>query len=186
MEHFGLHPAPLFAVGVIVFELSMSALILAGIYRWAAAIALAAFTFAATSIAFRFWELPPGMERSMAMNGFFAFPVRHGAANRYLVDRAHFRRRYWNGADGPVRSDCHPSSTGRETPRLLIVVAVAADRPWCRTRAYGRLWPQAYARAGARCVRGSNLIMALRRHPVVPATSSAVTFDRWRFETWRN
>jgi uncharacterized membrane protein YphA (DoxX/SURF4 family) len=71
MEHFGLHPAPLFAVGVIVFELSMSAFILAGIYRWAASIALAVFTLAATLIALRFWELPLGMERAMAMNGFF-------------------------------------------------------------------------------------------------------------------
>ncbi|MCA1367281.1 DoxX family protein [Bradyrhizobium sp. BRP14] len=71
MDHFGLHPAPVFAVGVIVFELSMSALILAGVFRWAAALALALFTLVATFIAFRFWELPPGMERSMAMNGFF-------------------------------------------------------------------------------------------------------------------
>ncbi|WP_077964048.1 DoxX family protein [Ensifer adhaerens] len=71
MDHFGLHPAPLFAVGVIVFELAMSALILSGVYRWAAAGALAAFTFAATFLAFRFWELPPGMERAMTTNGFF-------------------------------------------------------------------------------------------------------------------
>ncbi|MCK3776953.1 DoxX family protein [Ensifer sesbaniae] len=71
MDHFGLHPAPLFAVGVIIFELLMSALILMGFYRWAAASALAAFTLAATFLAFRFWELPPGMERAMATNGFF-------------------------------------------------------------------------------------------------------------------
>ncbi|KSV73763.1 DoxX family protein [Sinorhizobium sp. Sb3] len=71
MDHFGLHPAPLFAVGVIVFELLMSALILIGFYRWAAASALAAFTLAATFLAFRFWEFPPGMERAMATNGFF-------------------------------------------------------------------------------------------------------------------
>ncbi|MCA1494531.1 DoxX family protein [Sinorhizobium alkalisoli] len=71
MDHFGLHPAPVFAVGVIVFELSMSALVLAGVCRWAAALALALFTLVATFIALRFWELPPGMERSMAMNGFF-------------------------------------------------------------------------------------------------------------------
>ena len=71
MGHFGLHPAPLFAVGVIIFELLMSALILMGFYRWAAASALAAFTLAATFLAFRFWELPPGMERAMATNGFF-------------------------------------------------------------------------------------------------------------------
>ncbi|MFB9949126.1 DoxX family protein [Rhizobium puerariae] len=71
MEHFGLRPAPLFAVGVIVFELSMSALILSGILRRWAALALALFTLAATFLALRFWELPAGMERSMAMNGFF-------------------------------------------------------------------------------------------------------------------
>lgn len=71
MNHFGLWPAPLFAVGVIVFELLMSAMIISGIYRWAAAIALALFTFMATFLALRFWELPAGMERSMAMNGFF-------------------------------------------------------------------------------------------------------------------
>ncbi|MBZ7925113.1 DoxX family protein [Ensifer adhaerens] len=71
MDHFGLHPAPLFAIGVIVFELLLSALILTGFYRWAAAIALAAFTLAATFLAFRFWEMPPGMDRAMATNGFF-------------------------------------------------------------------------------------------------------------------
>ncbi|MDX0561479.1 DoxX family membrane protein [Sinorhizobium medicae] len=71
MDHFGLYPAPFFAVGVIVFELSMSALILTGFYRRAAALALALFTFATTFIAFRFWDLQPGLERSMAMNGFF-------------------------------------------------------------------------------------------------------------------
>lgn len=71
MEHFGLLPAPLFAVGVIVFELAMSALVLSGFFRWTAALALAIFTVMATFLAFRFWELPPGMERSMAMNGFF-------------------------------------------------------------------------------------------------------------------
>lgn len=71
MEHFGLLPAPLFAVGVIVFELAMSALVLSGFFRWTAALALAIFTVMATFLALRFWELPPGMERSMAMNGFF-------------------------------------------------------------------------------------------------------------------
>jgi uncharacterized membrane protein YphA (DoxX/SURF4 family) len=71
MEHFGLAPAPLFAVGVIVFELAMSALILIGRWRGPAALALAAFTLAATFLAIRFWELPPGQGRTMAMNGFF-------------------------------------------------------------------------------------------------------------------
>lgn len=71
MNHFGLSPASLFATGVIVFELLMSALVISGIFRWAAALALALFTFMATFLALRFWELPAGMERSMAMNGFF-------------------------------------------------------------------------------------------------------------------
>lgn len=71
MTHFGLLPAPLFAVGVIVFELLMSALVLSSVYRRPAALALAAFTLAATFLALRFWELPIGMERSMAMNAFF-------------------------------------------------------------------------------------------------------------------
>lgn len=71
MEHFGLTPAPLFAVGVIVLELAMSALILIGRWRWLAALALAAFTLAATFVAIRFWELPAGQGRAMAMNAFF-------------------------------------------------------------------------------------------------------------------
>jgi uncharacterized membrane protein YphA (DoxX/SURF4 family) len=71
MNHFGLSPAPLFAVAVIIFELAMSALVISGVFRWAAAGALAVFTLMATFLALRFWELPPGMERSMAMNGFF-------------------------------------------------------------------------------------------------------------------
>ncbi|WP_420104012.1 DoxX family protein [Bosea sp. (in: a-proteobacteria)] len=71
MEHFGLAPAPLFAVGVIVFELAMSALILIGRWRWLAALALAAFTLAATFVAIHFWELPAGQGRAMAMNAFF-------------------------------------------------------------------------------------------------------------------
>lgn len=71
MEHFGLRPAALFAVGVIVFELVMSALILIGRWRWLAALALAGFTLAATFVAIRFWEMPAGQGRMMAMNGFF-------------------------------------------------------------------------------------------------------------------
>ncbi len=71
MTHFGLTPAPLFAVGVIIFELAMSALILIGRWRWLAALALAGFTLVATFIAIRFWELPPGQGRMMATNSFF-------------------------------------------------------------------------------------------------------------------
>ncbi|MBB4008494.1 DoxX family protein [Allorhizobium taibaishanense] len=71
MTHFGLHPAPVFAVGVIVFELVMSALVISGVLRWAAALALAGFTLMATFLALRFWEVPVGPDRAMAMNGFF-------------------------------------------------------------------------------------------------------------------
>lgn len=71
MEHFGLAPAPLFAAGVIAFELAMSALVLIGRWRGPAALALAGFTLAATFLALRFWELPAGQGRTMAMNAFF-------------------------------------------------------------------------------------------------------------------
>ncbi|MGV2102750.1 MULTISPECIES: DoxX family protein [unclassified Rhizobium] len=71
MEHFGLHPAPVFAVAVIAFELTASALVVSGTLRWAGALALAGFTVLATFIALRFWELPAGMERMMATNAFF-------------------------------------------------------------------------------------------------------------------
>jgi uncharacterized membrane protein YphA (DoxX/SURF4 family) len=71
MEHFELQPAPFFAATVIAFELAMSALILTGYWRWIGALALAGFTLAATWIALRFWELPPGLQQSMAMNAFF-------------------------------------------------------------------------------------------------------------------
>lgn len=71
MEHFGLHPAPAFAVGVIIFELTASAMVVSGFLRWAGALALAAFTLVATFIALRFWEMAPGMDRMMATNAFF-------------------------------------------------------------------------------------------------------------------
>ena len=71
MEHFGLHPAVVFAVAVILFELTASAMVISGFLRWAGALALAAFTLVATFIALRFWEMAPGMERMMATNAFF-------------------------------------------------------------------------------------------------------------------
>ncbi|GGD26372.1 DoxX family protein [Aureimonas glaciei] len=71
MEHFGLRPAPLFAVVVILFELAASAMILSGFRRWLGALALAGFTLAATLVALRFWEMAPGFERTMAANAFF-------------------------------------------------------------------------------------------------------------------
>lgn len=69
-QHFGLSPPGPMAGLVIILELGASALILAGIYRWIGALALASFTLAATFVANRFWEM--GLpERSMAANSFF-------------------------------------------------------------------------------------------------------------------
>lgn len=71
MEHFGLTPPAVFAVLVILFELTASAMVVTGYFRWLAALALAGFTLMATMIALRFWELAPGMDRMMATNAFF-------------------------------------------------------------------------------------------------------------------
>ncbi|ACI54958.1 putative membrane protein YphA (DoxX/SURF4 family) [Rhizobium leguminosarum] len=71
MDHFGLHPAAFFAVVVIAFELTASAMVISGFMRWAGAFALAGFTLLATFIALRFWEMAPGMDRMMATNAFF-------------------------------------------------------------------------------------------------------------------
>lgn len=71
MTHFGLSPAPPFAVAVIAFELVASAMVLFGLWRWLAALALAGFTLIATFVALRFWEIPAGQGRMMAMNAFF-------------------------------------------------------------------------------------------------------------------
>ena len=71
MTHFGLSPAPVFAVAVIVLQLGASAMILTGRLRWVGALALAVFTLLATGLALRFWELPPGQERFVAANAFF-------------------------------------------------------------------------------------------------------------------
>lgn len=71
MTHFGLLPAPLFAAGVIAFELATSAMVITGFHRRAGALALAAFTLAATTIALQFWTMPEGPERTGATNAFF-------------------------------------------------------------------------------------------------------------------
>ncbi|MGV4791845.1 DoxX family membrane protein [Rhizobium sp. F40D2] len=71
MDHFGLHPAAGFAIAVIVFELTASAMVVSGFLRWAGALALAGFTLLATFIALRFWDMAPGMDRMMATNAFF-------------------------------------------------------------------------------------------------------------------
>ncbi|RGE44890.1 DoxX family protein [Comamonas testosteroni] len=71
MTHFGLQPAALFAVLVIVLELGASAMILTGRLRWLGALALAAFTLMATFLALRYWELPAGPARFGAANSFY-------------------------------------------------------------------------------------------------------------------
>ncbi len=70
-EHFGLPMPILVAASTIALELGASLFILVGRLRWLGALALGAFTLAATFIANRFWELPPGHERFMTANGFF-------------------------------------------------------------------------------------------------------------------
>ena len=64
MRHFGLSPAVPMAVVTIAFELLASALVISGWYRWLGALALAAFTVAATFLADRYWLRPKG-ERVM-------------------------------------------------------------------------------------------------------------------------
>lgn len=71
MAHFGLSPAPVFAVLVIILELGGSVLILTGFLRWLAALVLGGFTLIATFLALRFWEMPSGPERFMVANTFF-------------------------------------------------------------------------------------------------------------------
>jgi uncharacterized membrane protein YphA (DoxX/SURF4 family) len=71
MAHFNLLPAPLFAAGVIAFELATSAMVISGFHRRAGAFALAAFTLAATAIALQFWTMPQGPARTGATNAFF-------------------------------------------------------------------------------------------------------------------
>jgi uncharacterized membrane protein YphA (DoxX/SURF4 family) len=69
--HFGLPFPAVTAAATIALELGASALILTGRLRWLGAAALAAFTLAATFIALRYWELPPGQPRFMAANAFY-------------------------------------------------------------------------------------------------------------------
>jgi uncharacterized membrane protein YphA (DoxX/SURF4 family) len=57
MNHFGVSPAMPFAVAVIALELVASVAILIGYGRWLGALALGAFTVAASLMANRYWEL---------------------------------------------------------------------------------------------------------------------------------
>ncbi|AIF48089.1 DoxX family protein [Dyella japonica A8] len=68
--HFGLQPAGPMTLAVIVLELGASLAILTGRCRWLGALALAAFTLAATFLANRFWSVPVA-ERFVTANAFF-------------------------------------------------------------------------------------------------------------------
>jgi len=68
--HFGLQPAVPVTLAVIALELGASLAILTGRYRWLGALALAAFTLAATFLANRFWSVP-AVERFATANAFF-------------------------------------------------------------------------------------------------------------------
>ena len=87
--HFGLPLPGLTAVATIALELVASAMVLSGRGRATGALALAAFTLAATVIANRFWTLPPGPERFMATNGFFEHL---GLAGGFLLVALHSTR----------------------------------------------------------------------------------------------
>jgi len=70
MAQFGIPFPALAAAATIAVELLGPALVLSGRLRWVGALALAAFTLAATFAANRFWELPPGLPRFMMANAF--------------------------------------------------------------------------------------------------------------------
>src|SRR3984885_9980720 len=70
MNHFGVSPAMPFAIAVIALELFASIAILTGYWRWLGALALGAFTVAATFMANRYWELGPP-ERFGVENSFY-------------------------------------------------------------------------------------------------------------------
>lgn len=70
MQHFGMAPAAPLAAAVIALELGASVMIVAGWWRWLAALGLALFTLMATFLANRFWDAPPDA-RFMQANAFF-------------------------------------------------------------------------------------------------------------------
>jgi uncharacterized membrane protein YphA (DoxX/SURF4 family) len=82
MEQHGLLPAKPFAAVVILFQLSASAMVISGFCRWIGALSLAVFTLLATFIALRFWNMPLGQDRLMAMNTFFEYL---GLAGAFLL-----------------------------------------------------------------------------------------------------
>ncbi len=62
MAHFGLEPAAVFNIAVIVTQLGGSALIIANRWTWLGAGALAVFTALTIPIAHNFWEMQEPMK----------------------------------------------------------------------------------------------------------------------------
>jgi uncharacterized membrane protein YphA (DoxX/SURF4 family) len=93
--HFGLPMPAVTAVLTVALELVASIMILSGRLRWLGALALGAFTLAATAIALRYWEMEPGMPRFMAANAFYEHLGLTGAFllvalwDRGLLERNH-------------------------------------------------------------------------------------------------
>ena len=69
-EHFGLHPAALWAAVTIVVELTASILVITGRWVWLGAGALGVLTGVASLVANNFWTMS-GHDRFMATNTFF-------------------------------------------------------------------------------------------------------------------
>ena len=69
-EHFGLHPASLWAALAILIELGASALVIAERLVWLGAGALGVLTAVAMLVANNFWAME-GHERFVALNSFF-------------------------------------------------------------------------------------------------------------------
>ena len=69
-EHFGLHPAWLWAVLAIVREVGGSLLVVTGRLVWLGAGSLGVLTFVAMLVANNFWSMA-GQDRFMALNAFF-------------------------------------------------------------------------------------------------------------------
>jgi uncharacterized membrane protein YphA (DoxX/SURF4 family) len=96
MNHFNLSPAMPFAIAVVALELGASVAILTGYWRWLGALALGAFTVAATFMANPYWALG-SPERFAAENAFYEHL---GLAGGFLLvawhdlrDRAQISRR---------------------------------------------------------------------------------------------
>lgn len=70
--HFGLQPAPLFALIVIVLQIVGSLAVILNRWTWSGAGALGVFTGLATLVGHAFWTIPDPAARFHDMNAFLA------------------------------------------------------------------------------------------------------------------